>query len=1258
MSYYASASVFARLSPRANSRASTLRKLRQATRPVVEVVEPRQLLAGFPDTVGTEFWVAFEPNKNIYAKKVLFLSSETDATVTISIPGLATPFTNTYTVTPGIVTEVSDIPDIAFNDATDGTQPLGIHITTASPDQEIAVLGMNNEDKSADGFTALPVDVLGTRYRTLNYLPNPNNPEWPSQFAVVGTQDNTVLTITPSVDAGVAGSLRPAGVPFNVTINTGDVYQLQAFNADLTGSLIESDKPVAVFSGARRTSVPSTTAWASSDHLVEQLTPEDSWGSYFVTVPFGDRVGDTYRVLASADNTEIRISGNLVSTINTGECYEWIAYESQVIVTSEPTLVAQYANNTQFDGKPGDQFMLLIPPARNVLQSYTLSTAKASDGGPWKGVSYLNLWASYGTDVYLDGVLIPTDSWTPFGNGGYVGLNQQIPAGSHTITGSAPFGVVFYGWDTSYAYGYLGGSTIGQAIAPVTTLTFDEPVAEDILGNSHMIVVTATDAEGNPVPGAQVDFTVEGANFTSDYAITDVNGQATFSYGGTYYGLDTITATSGNVFSGASLEWHTVPVVTNQVITIAYDTQATGSVGVTNGDVHVPVLSLLTLPTNGVLEFNGDGSFIYTPNSGFSGQDLFTYVATDSIAVSDVGTIRFVVTPLNHAPAIADQTFNLIENAPMATVVGKVVATDQDLNALTYSITGGNTDGLFKIAAASGLISVAKDAVIDFEAGLPDYVLTVQVRDNGNPMLSASANITIHVTDLNESPTGLALTGSTVAENLPAGTPVGTFSSTDPDAGETFTYQLVAGVGSGQNSFFQIVGNALQTATPLNFEARSSYSIRVRTTDHGGKWAEQTFTITATNVNESPSIAAIPNAALSEGNTFYYMAKGSDPEATPITYSLATGSPAGMTISPTTGEIFWAPGESQCPNLYTVTVIASDGELPASASFFLTTTEVNAIPTIDPIAMQSLKLGETLTFTATASDTDIPANKLAFSLVGAPSGATINATTGVFTWTPTIYAMTGIYTFQVQVRDNGTPSLWAAQSVQVTLDHPVTPLPLVIRGTEGADSIRVTAEGSLYMIVGSGPVSFVEAANVGSITIEALGGNDKVEVGPGVMAASIVGGTGDDSVIGGDGNDTVYGGDGNDTVSGNGGNDWLLGNFGNDLIDGGVGMDQIQGGLGSDTLRGGTDDDSLIGGDQSDVLYGDGGNDYLEGKGKPDTLYGGAGNDTIIGGAGVDMIYGEDGDDTLDALDTFFVDFVFGGDGVNTILSDEMDILA
>ena len=100
----------------------------------------------------------------------------------------------------------------------------------------------------------------------------------------------------------------------------------------------------------------------------------------------------------------------------------------------------------------------------------------------------------------------------------------------------------------------------------------------------------------------------------------------------------------------------------------------------------------------------------------------------------------------------------------------------------------------------------------------------------------------------NVAPTDITLSPNTIQENQSINTTVGTLSSTDADVGNTFTYTLVSGTGSIDNASFNISGNLLRSSITFNYETKSSYTIRIRTTDNGGLYFEKQFTVNITNV--------------------------------------------------------------------------------------------------------------------------------------------------------------------------------------------------------------------------------------------------------------------------------------------------------------------------------------------------------------------------------------------------------------------------
>lgn len=108
--------------------------------------------------------------------------------------------------------------------------------------------------------------------------------------------------------------------------------------------------------------------------------------------------------------------------------------------------------------------------------------------------------------------------------------------------------------------------------------------------------------------------------------------------------------------------------------------------------------------------------------------------------------------PVNQAPVANDGLFQINENSTAGTVVGVISATDPDLGqSLSYTILAGNTNGAFALNSATGQLSVANSAAVDFETN-PVFQLTVQVTDNAGDPLSDIAVVTIQLADIIEAP--------------------------------------------------------------------------------------------------------------------------------------------------------------------------------------------------------------------------------------------------------------------------------------------------------------------------------------------------------------------------------------------------------------------------------------------------------------------------------------------------------------------------
>ena len=140
----------------------------------------------------------------------------------------------------------------------------------------------------------------------------------------------------------------------------------------------------------------------------------------------------------------------------------------------------------------------------------------------------------------------------------------------------------------------------------------------------------------------------------------------------------------------------------------------------------------------------------------------------------------------------------------------------------------------------------------------------------------------------------------------------------------------------------------------------------------------ETFTITVGDVNVAPVLAAIGNQSVNEGATLSFTASATDADlpAQSLTFSLDAASLAlGMTIDANTGVFSWTPSEAQGGLTPSVTITVTDngtGNLVDSETFTITVGDVNTPPVLATIGNQSVNEGSTLSFTASATDADLP----------------------------------------------------------------------------------------------------------------------------------------------------------------------------------------------------------------------------------------------------------------------------------------------
>ncbi|HEY6171665.1 MAG TPA: IgGFc-binding protein, partial [Candidatus Kapabacteria bacterium] len=411
------------------------------------------------DNLGKEFYLAWGPNEGSNDNENVFDLYITGPVATkgyVEVPAIN--YRQDFTITPGQIRTIN-LPDGSnFGPTVEITQTetvvkgMAVHVVA---DTEVAVYGMNHKMYSSDAFMGLPIDVLGTEYRTMNYQSSQTtlgglSANIPGQFWAVAVFDSTNITITLNASSSNG---KPAKTPFNILLNKGDTYLIQGDadikDNDLTGSLVESDLPLAVFTGHMRAGIPAGfnnvgSNRPSRDHLIEQVPPVSAWGDSALVIPyFSSDNPDVVRIVSAEDNNTITVNGAVVGTYNAGQFYEIKALSAPASISAtNPILVGQYAHTSEYGiasqpGDPapyGDPALALCYPVEQFTTSYTfilIQNASAFTG------NFVNIVVDQTgvAGMILDGNPLNAGVFKPIAGSSFVYAQLRLPQGTHNISG-------------------------------------------------------------------------------------------------------------------------------------------------------------------------------------------------------------------------------------------------------------------------------------------------------------------------------------------------------------------------------------------------------------------------------------------------------------------------------------------------------------------------------------------------------------------------------------------------------------------------------------------------------------------------------------------------------------------------------------------------------------------------------------------------------------------------------------------------------
>ena len=270
-----------------------------------------------------------------------------------------------------------------------------------------------------------------------------------------------------------------------------------------------------------------------------------------------------------------------------------------------------------------------------------------------------------------------------------------------------------------------------------------------------------------------------------------------------------------------------------------------------------------------------------------------------------------------------------------------------------------------------------------------------------------------------------------------------TFTATATDDGKpnppaALTYTLASPASGTYPAGANITNGGAFTWTPTEAQGPGTYRVKVVVSD-GALSDEEEIEITVNEVQSNPVLDAVGNKSIDELTELSFTAAASDPDGGTLSFSLANPStgtfPTNATIS-AGGAFSWTPTEAQGPGTYRVKVVVVDPDNnKAEEEIEITVNEVNVAPELGSIGNKNVDELTQLSFTATASDTDLPANTLAYSLANPasgtyPTGANITSS-GAFTWTPTEAQGPGTYRVKIVVDDDkgGTDS----EEIEITV---------------------------------------------------------------------------------------------------------------------------------------------------------------------------------------------------------------------------------
>ncbi|MEZ6122872.1 MAG: cadherin domain-containing protein [Planctomycetaceae bacterium] len=358
-----------------------------------------------------------------------------------------------------------------------------------------------------------------------------------------------------------------------------------------------------------------------------------------------------------------------------------------------------------------------------------------------------------------------------------------------------------------------------------------------------------------------------------------------------------------------------------------------------------------------------------------------------------------------------------------------------------WTITGGNTDGIFAINSATGELTIVSTTNLNFET-TPLYSLKLKVGDGAST--SVEQTISIFLQNENDRPVFSPASPMAVNENAFNGTIVGYVAAIDPDVADVLTYSLVSGSPVQPFTIDSATG-AIRVASSalLDFETVSSLLLTVQVQDAGGLTDFQTISIAVNDLNEAPISLQLSGGVVGENSangTVVGQVTGTDLDAgDSLTYRLLDSAGGRFATDASTGIITVADGTRlnfEAVSVHSIVVETADaGGLTYQSTMTLQVADVNEAPVAigDSFVTDQLQVLTVPSGVLLANDSDVDGDALLVVLAGGPANGTLTLSSdGAFSFKPA-GTFTGKDSFTYYVTDGQLNSGAVTVTIQVQI---------------------------------------------------------------------------------------------------------------------------------------------------------------------------------------------------------------------------------